>query len=95
MAGYLAKRLHFEYELVRPKGAFSGMVSAVTSTFDVKTSVRGSCEKTPSFDRFLVEIWIWALHRLPISIGATNWLTISIPLPTTISSWEVCANNPL
>ena len=29
MAGYLAKRLNFEYELVRPKGAFSGMVSAV------------------------------------------------------------------
>ena len=32
MAGYLSKRLGFEYELVRPKGAFSGMVSAVTST---------------------------------------------------------------
>ena len=29
MAGYLAKRLNFEYELVRPKGAFSSMVSAV------------------------------------------------------------------
>ena len=41
MAGYLAKRLNFEYELVRPKGAFSGMVSAVISVLKMKISCRG------------------------------------------------------
>ena len=38
MAGYLAKRLNFEYELVRPKGAFSGMVSAVMSALKLTFS---------------------------------------------------------
>ena len=42
-----------------------------------------------SFHRFPGEIWIWALHRLPISTGVTNWLTTSIPFPTTTSSWDV------
>ena len=31
MAGYLAKRLHFKFDIIRPEGAFSGMVSAVSS----------------------------------------------------------------
>ena len=31
MAGYLAERLHFEFDIIRPEGAFSGMVSAVSS----------------------------------------------------------------
>ena len=71
MAGYLAKRLNFEYELVRPKGAFSGMVSAVTSAFRSKFSSR-VYQPSLSFNRCPMEIWIWALHRLPFCIGATN-----------------------
>ena len=36
-----------------------------------------------------MEIWIWALRRPPIFTGGTNWLTISIPLPTMTLSWDV------
>ena len=89
MAGYLAKRLNFEYELVRPKGAFSGMVSAVCDSYiTVRLKIPNTCY-IYFLERFQEEIWIWVLHRLPICTGATNWLTISIPLPTTTSSWGV------
>ena len=49
MAGYLAKRLNFEYELVRPKGAFSGMVSAVISVLKMKISCRGLSNSSTGF----------------------------------------------